>query len=67
MYMYVGDSIMNLCVCVCVCVCVCCVCVCVCVQRSGDCSDCQWLELRSDWVELSLSALCYLAAEVGGM
>ena len=27
---------------------------------------CSWYHDRSDWVDLTLSAICYLAAEVGG-
>ena len=67
------QSCVCVCACVCVCMCVCvhvCVCMCVCMyvccQKSNDCADCGWLEQRSDWVDLTLSALCYLAAEVGG-
>ncbi len=35
-------------------------------QRGTQCIDCTWLNQRSDWPDLTLSALCYLAAEVGG-
>ena len=34
--------------------------------RSSECHGCQWIHERQDWAELTLSAVCYLAGEVGG-
>ena len=36
-------------------------------QNSVEVADCTWLDSRSDWLDLILSALTYLSAEVGAV
>lgn len=36
-------------------------------QNSPDVAGCVWLDMRSDWLDLILSALSYLSAEVGAV
>jgi hypothetical protein len=37
------------------------------LQNSAEVADCTWLDSRSDWLDLILSALTYLSAEVGAV
>ena len=36
-------------------------------QNSPEVADCSWLDSRSDWMDLILSALTYLSSEVGAV